>query len=51
MAIKHAHEVRIGTIGWNYPSTGYGPWTGVFYPLKHGQKTSVDTQNRPLMDT
>jgi uncharacterized protein YecE (DUF72 family) len=38
MAIKHAHEVRIGTSGWNYPSTGYGPWTGVFYPLKHGQK-------------
>ncbi|HMI89641.1 MAG TPA: DUF72 domain-containing protein, partial [Polyangiaceae bacterium] len=38
MAIKHAHEVQIGTSGWNYPSTGYGPWTGVFYPLKHGQK-------------
>ena len=32
------HEVRIGTSGWNYPATGYGPWTGVFYPLKQGQK-------------
>jgi uncharacterized protein YecE (DUF72 family) len=32
------HEVRIGTSGWNYPLTGYGPWTGVFYPLKQGQK-------------
>jgi uncharacterized protein YecE (DUF72 family) len=38
MANKRAHEIRIGTSGWNYPSTGYGPWTGVFYPLKHGQK-------------
>ena len=38
MADKRAHEVRIGTSGWNYPLTGYGPWTGVFYPLKHGQK-------------
>ena len=31
------HEVRIGTSGWNYPAPGYGPWTGVFYPLKQGQ--------------
>lgn len=31
------HEVRIGTSGWNYPSSGYGPWTGVFYPFKQGQ--------------
>jgi uncharacterized protein YecE (DUF72 family) len=38
MADTSAHEVRIGTSGWNYPLTGYGPWTGVFYPLKHGQK-------------
>ena len=38
MADKRAHEVRIGTSGWNYPLTGYGPWTGVFYPLKHRQK-------------
>jgi uncharacterized protein YecE (DUF72 family) len=38
MAAKPAHEVRIGTSGWNYPLTGYGPWTGVFYPLKYGQK-------------
>ena len=38
MAAKHAHEVRIGTSGWNYPLNGYGPWTGVFYPLKQGQK-------------
>lgn len=38
MAPKHAHEVRIGTSGWNYPLGGYGPWTGVFYPLKQGQK-------------
>jgi uncharacterized protein YecE (DUF72 family) len=30
--------VRIGTSGWNYPSSGYGPWTGVFYPFKQGQK-------------
>ena len=37
MAGRRAHEVRIGTSGWNYPSTGYGPWTGVFYSLKHGQ--------------
>jgi len=29
--------VRIGTSGWNYPASGYGPWTGVFYPLKQGQ--------------
>jgi uncharacterized protein YecE (DUF72 family) len=34
-----AHEVRIGTSGWNYPAPGYGPWTGIFYPLKQGQKT------------
>ena len=32
------HEVRIGTSGWNYPLPGYGPWTGVFYPFKQGQK-------------
>ena len=31
-------EVRIGTSGWNYPQSGYGPWTGVFYPFKQGQK-------------
>ena len=30
--------VRIGTSGWNYPPTGYGPRTGVFYPLKQGQE-------------
>jgi uncharacterized protein YecE (DUF72 family) len=35
---RRLHEVRIGTSGWNYPLSGYGPWTGVFYPLKHGQK-------------
>ena len=29
--------VRIGTSGWNYPASGYGPWTGVFYSLKQGQ--------------
>ena len=38
MTDKRTHEVRIGTSGWNYPLTGYGPWTGVFYPLKQGQK-------------
>ena len=38
MAHKRASEVRIGTSGWNYPVTGYGPWTGVFYPLKQGQR-------------
>jgi len=32
-----AHDVRIGTSGWNYPAPGYGPWTGIFYPLKQGQ--------------
>jgi uncharacterized protein YecE (DUF72 family) len=32
------HEVRIGTSGWNYPLSGYGPWTGVFYPFKQGQR-------------
>ena len=32
------HDVRIGTSGWNYPAPGYGPWTGIFYPYKHGQK-------------
>jgi len=37
MAGARGHEVRIGTSGWNYPASGYGPWTGVFYPLKHGQ--------------
>jgi len=36
MADKRAHEARIGT-SWNYPLTGYGPWTGVFYPPKHRQ--------------
>src|SRR5688500_18546680 len=38
MAEKRGQEVRIGTSGWNYPLTGYGPWTGVFYPFKQGQK-------------
>ena len=38
MVDKRAHDVRIGTSGWNYPAPGYGPWTGVFYPLKQGQK-------------
>jgi uncharacterized protein YecE (DUF72 family) len=38
MADKRGHDVRIGTSGWNYPAPGYGPWTGVFYPLKQGQK-------------
>jgi uncharacterized protein YecE (DUF72 family) len=37
MAGSRAHEIRIGTSGWNYPATGYGPWTGVFYPWKHSQ--------------
>jgi hypothetical protein len=37
MPDKRAHQVRIGTSGWNYPAPGYNPWTGVFYPLKHGQ--------------
>jgi uncharacterized protein YecE (DUF72 family) len=37
MAEKRAHEVRIGTSGWSYPATGYGPWTGVFYPLTQGR--------------
>jgi uncharacterized protein YecE (DUF72 family) len=32
-----ASDVRIGTSGWNYPAPGYGPWTGIFYPLKQGQ--------------
>jgi uncharacterized protein YecE (DUF72 family) len=40
MGEKRAHEVRIGTSGWNYPTPGYGPWTGVFYPLKQGQTVS-----------
>jgi len=31
------HEIRIGASGWNYPAGGYGPWTGVFYPLRQGQ--------------
>ncbi len=30
------HEVRIGTSGWNDPTPGYGPWTGVLYRLKPG---------------
>ena len=38
MANRRSHDFRIGTSGWNYPLTGYGPWTGVFYPFKHGQK-------------
>jgi len=37
MNTAQLNEVRIGTSGWNYPSGGYGPWTGVFYPLKQGQ--------------
>ena len=37
MAERRAHEARIGTSGWNYPAPGYGPWIGVFYPLKQGQ--------------
>lgn len=37
MTDRRPHEVRIGTSGWNYPAPGYGPWTGVFYPLKQGQ--------------
>ncbi len=37
MNAAQLNEVRIGTSGWNYPSGGYGPWTGVFYPLKQGQ--------------
>ena len=35
--MARSHDVRIGTSGWNYPASGYGPWTGVFYPLKQGQ--------------
>ena len=38
MAENRSHIVRIGTSGWNYPAPGYGPWTGIFYPLKQGQK-------------
>ena len=45
MADTRAHDVRIGTSGWNYPLTGYGPWTGVFYPLPHG-KTIPDTKKK-----
>ena len=30
MVDKRAIEVRIGTSGWHYPLTGYGPRTGVF---------------------
>ena len=37
MAQRRAHDTLIGTSGWNYPAPGYGPWTGVFYPLKQGQ--------------
>lgn len=35
---QRLHQVRIGTSGWNYPASGYGPWTGVFYPFTQGQK-------------
>ena len=35
--MTRSHDVRIGTSGWNYPASGYGPWTGVFYSLKQGQ--------------
>jgi len=35
--VAEKHEVRFGTSGWQYPLNGYGPWTGVFYPLKQGQ--------------
>ena len=38
------HDVRIGTSGWNYPAPGYGPWTGIFYPYKQGQKIPGTTQ-------
>jgi uncharacterized protein YecE (DUF72 family) len=38
------HGVRIGTSGWNYPAPGYGPWTGIFYPYKQGQKIPGTTQ-------
>ena len=38
------HDFRIGTSGWNYPAPGYGPWTGIFYPYKHGQKIPGTTQ-------
>jgi uncharacterized protein YecE (DUF72 family) len=38
MAQARADAVRIGTSGWNYPPTGYGTWTGVFYPFKQGQR-------------
>ena len=34
---RRLHEVRIGTSGWNYPPSGYGTWTGVFYPFKQNQ--------------
>ena len=37
MTRTEGHDVRIGTSGWNYPAPGYGPWTGIFYPLKQGQ--------------
>ena len=37
MKAAQLNEVRIGTSGWNYPSGGYGPWTGVFYPFRQGQ--------------
>ena len=44
MGDQAAHELRIGTSGWNYPPAGYGPWTGVFYPLKQGQKIAGTAQ-------
>ena len=46
MVDKRTHDVRIGTSGWNYPLTGYGPWTGVFYPLKQGQKIPAQPEVR-----
>jgi uncharacterized protein YecE (DUF72 family) len=38
MAGTRTEIARIGTSGWSYPAPGYGPWTGIFYPLKQGQK-------------
>src|SRR5215203_322344 len=43
MRLRTRAELRIGTSGWNYPLAGYGPWTGVFYPLKQGQKIAGTT--------
>jgi len=51
--MARGHDVRIGTSGWSYPATGYGPWTGVFYPLKQGQRipcSRFEFSNRVVAD-